>query len=98
MLSPAPCAPSFLLPQVVGHTAAQCDVGGAEGRACQPVRASSRAVGVDGAMYWGNRAFLELTVGGGGAAPAFVSRTLQPDGTWLARSLTRGPACGQEMR
>lgn len=82
--------------QVVGHSAADCDV--ADASACQPIRASPFALAVDGAMYWGNRAFLEVTAGSaGGPAPTFVSHTRQRDGTWLKRSLAKGPQCGREL-
>jgi hypothetical protein len=79
--------------QVVGHSAADCDV--AEWADCQPIRGTHHALAVDGAMYWGNRAYLELTAwpGSGGGGPEFISHTKLPDGTWQRRYLDAG-RCG----
>ena len=49
--------------QVVGHSAARCDVH-EDPYGCQPIRSAPRAFAVDGAMFWGNRAYLELTTEG----------------------------------
>ena len=49
--------------QIVGHSAADCDVKD-DPEGCQPIRSARRSLAVDGAMYWGNRAYLELTAGG----------------------------------
>lgn len=82
--------------QIVGHSAANCDV--LENPKCQPIRTTEYAIAADAAIYWGNRAYLELLVHDGDDAwVTFVSHTKQRNGLWLARNLTNGKKCGRPL-